>query len=361
MLIFLSILVLFVNVKFYNNYVFATAENAKYAKALANCKLYLTDDLTDSIDNVKFIIPESYFVLIIGQINDNCYYVQYDKFVGYVESSTITLATFIPENKTLTDITCEIKSSSGTQIWSKPSATSGEVLSTISAGTKNINYIASIYGEIPSGGETNLWYFVSYTPITNPTDVYEGYIYSENTINLSNIPINNESNPELNNSSNSNNNNKIIISSSFQTIIIAIIAIPIILLISIILYKLIKKLQENTNKRNFQNDKYEKLNLTAINYYNHEDERKINLKSQIDNLSRKSFIRKKRHTLTNVSPISQKNYPEFPNYDSEDDLLWNRFLHCFIFGNICFWMIIIFILIVCIFKVVTYNFYKFFF
>lgn len=325
--IFFAFLIFFSNFKFCENLAFANVENATYAKALVGCTLYKNENLDNSIDNIYFVIPESYFVLVLRSVNDNCLLVQYDKYIGYVDVSTVVISTFIPEVKTLENITCDIKDTSGTQIWSLPSATTGRVLTTILSGTKDIHYIAYVYGTIPSGGESNLWYYVSYTPSTNETDVYEGYVYSENITNLSEIPINTENNPEPNIEANEDSdNNSFVISSSFQTIIIAIISIPIILLISIILYKLIKKLKENTNNRkNLKNEKYEKFDTSSISAYNYQDSNNNKLKQQIDNLSKKSFIRKRRHSYGISNYHSDGKYPEFPSYNSDDDLLWYRF------------------------------------
>ena len=107
---------------------------------------------------------------------------------------------------------------------------------------------------VPSGGESNLWYFVFYTPSENSTNVYEGYIYSENTINLSEIVANTETNPEVI-SNETVDDNIIYISSTIKTIIITIITIPVILFFVIILYKLIKKFGKNTKyNNNLQNN-----------------------------------------------------------------------------------------------------------
>ena len=228
---------------------YAKAERTIYAKALNECVLYKTTNLSYDVDNVFFVVPETYFVTVLDEL-ENSYKVQYDKFVGYVKKDSIVVATFTPILKTLTGVTCDVKTSSGTQIWNKPS-TDGGVLTTISAGTENINYIASVYGTIPSGGETNLWFYVSYTPMFNSTNVYEGYVYSENLTNLSEIVSNVESNPEI---VSEENDDAFLISSSFKTIVIALITIPIILLFVVILYKFTKFLRKKTNYDNFQNN-----------------------------------------------------------------------------------------------------------
>lgn len=224
-------------------------EKTTYAKALEGCVLYKTEEMNNSLDEILFIVPETYFVTILEVIDEeNCYMVQYDKYVGYVSPSTVMLATFTPIVKTLENITFDIKSSSGTQIWSSPS-TKSSVYTTLSAGTQNISYVASVIGSVPSGGESNVWYYVYYTSSVNSTNVYEGYVYSENATNLSEIVANTETNPEV--ISEEVVDEKIIyISSTIKTIIVAVIAIPIILFLCIILYKIVKNIKKTTKYNN---------------------------------------------------------------------------------------------------------------
>ena len=299
----------------------AKSENTVYAKALDNCMLYKSQTLTDDFDNVYFLVPETYFVTILETISEKCYKVQYDKFIGYINSDTVIVATFTPIVKTLSKITLDIKETSGTQIWNKPS-TSGNVLTTIPAATTDIMYVAKIYGDIPVGGENNLWYYISYTPLTNSTNVYEGYVYSENITNLSEIVVNAEANPEVVEEYIPSEIEKTItLSPTFKTIIIALISVPIILLISIILYKFMKKIKENTNKRVFQN------NLQAEEYYENEyidneeqglsieSNKHTSLKNKINKMRSMSYV--KHNKLDSTKTI----YPKFPSYNSDDDLL----------------------------------------
>lgn len=319
MFVFLLVFMLF-DVKFCNiNIASAESENIVYAKALENCVLYKSQTLDDDLNNIYFIVPETYFVVVLSNVDDLICKVQYDKYIGYVKSNSILVATFVPIVKTLEDIKCDIKQTSGTQIWNKPSAF-GDVLTTIPAGMKDINYIASVYGDIPNGGESNIWFYISYTPATNSTNVYEGYIYSENTTNLSEIVVNAETNPEVIELENNIVDNTINISSTFKTILIALISIPIILLFAIILYKLIKKFKQNTNKDNFNDisffDETKNINNTKENNFKNQALSRNNLydnelKNQIGRMKQTSYVRKQGNI----------NYPQFPIYDSEDDLL----------------------------------------
>ena len=227
----------------------AESENSgTYAKALANCQLYKTKEMSSNLEDVYFQVPVTYFVLILETINEDCFKVQYDRYVGYVESLKVEVATFVPIVKILKNITFDIKETSGTQIWKYPT-TQSNVCTMVSAGTKGLKYIASTNGSVPSGGKSNTWYYVCYTSDLNSTNVYEGYVYSENVTNLSEIVANTETNPVVISEEQemvNKNDGVIFISSTLKTIVISIIAIPIILFFAIILYKIIKKIKNNT-------------------------------------------------------------------------------------------------------------------
>lgn len=310
--------------------VFAKMEKSTYAKALVGCTLYKSASLSDDLENIYFIVPETYFVTVLENLSDTVMKVQYDKFIGYVNSSTVLIATFIPIVKTLDGVTFDIKETAGTQVWNLPSATAGNSLIVISNGTKNIKYIAMTYGTIPSGGESNLWYYVSYTPAEGSTNVYEGYVYSENVTNLSEIVLNAESNPEvISNEIDANAKDTIYISSSVKTVIIALIAVPIILLVAILLYKLVKKIQSGQIKRKnvqkevsevFETENYEPYGESeqSSNYANN-----YPLRNKLNEMKKTTYV-KKQHNYGDYNENS-KPYPDFPTYDSEDDLLWMPF------------------------------------
>ncbi len=315
-----------------DDFTFALAERTTYAKALVNCTLYKSPSLSDELKNIYFIVPESYFVTVLENVSDTVMKVQYDRYVGYVNSTNVLIATFIPIVKTLDGITCDIKETVGTQVWNIPSATDGTSLTVIDAGTKNIKYIAMVYGTIPIGGESNLWYYVNYTPAVSSTNVYEGYVYSENVTNVSEIVMNAESNPEIITSDpDGNTDGTLFISSPIKTLIIAVIAVPIILLAAILIYKAVRRMKDySVKKRNiqkevsqaFESENYQPYNDLDTQYNSFNGNR--SLKGKIDEMKHTSFVRKQNGYGYNDFQgdfKSNRSYPEFPTYDSEDDLL----------------------------------------
>ena len=241
-----------------------------YAKVLDDCILFKNKEMIYNFDSIYFQIPKSYFVLILETISEKCLKVQYGNYIGFIDSSKIEIAKFTPIVKTLDGIKFDIKENVGTKIWQYPTSSSN-VLVTLSAGTKDIVYIASISGDVPVGGKSDVWYYVFYTPSIDSTNIYEGYIYSENTTNLSEIVLNNETNPVVISSENKTDEKLIYISTTIKTIVIIIIAVPIILFFAIILYKLTRKLSKNT--------KYNKNNLTNSNVQGEEFVKNQNIKS----------------------------------------------------------------------------------
>jgi len=277
--------------KYAPNVTFALQTNSVlFAKANESCVLYKTQSMSDSISNVYFFVPSTYFVSIISKINDSIYRVQYENFVGFVSTESIDIVSFVPSTPKPNNITFDISQKSGTQIWSLPSDNSGNILTTISADTKNIEYIASTTGDIPIGGNSNIWFYARYTPASNSTSVYEGYVYSEATTNLSHIPNNLEYEPaEL-----TTQDKPIEIDNTTQVLMIILICLPFLILFVLACYKMaiaIKEHKQKNKKFIFQEEK-EKISVVP-----------------------KQFVRKK-HNENSAEII----FPEY-NYIDDDDLL----------------------------------------
>lgn len=280
---------------YYDNAVIANDE-VVYAKVLDKCVLFKNEQMDLTLENIYFQVPESYFVVLLDTINEQCFKVQYGRYTGYVNSAKVEIAKFVPVVKTLDGITFDVKTNAGTQIWKYPT-TNSTVFTTLDAGTKDITYIASVEGYVPSGGKSNIWYYVSYTPADNSTSVFEGYVYSENTTNLTEIVFNAETNPVDILEEESVSENIIFISSTLKTIIVTIIALPVILFFVIILYKIIKKFKKTT--------KYTKNNLKL------DDENKDDF---VKNQNIKSIEKYK-----NLRLVKNKNFsPNFDEYNDED-------------------------------------------
>lgn len=281
----------------YNLCIFAYEQDTRtYAKANNNCALYSSTNFNSS--TLLFYVPESYFVSLISATDDNKYFVSYNNFSGYVDAENISLVSFVPNTPTLENITFDISTMAGTQIWDSPN-TNGKIFATIPAGTKNIKYIAATLGEIPIGGKTNLWYYAEYTPVSNATKVYQGYVYSESTINISHIALNPESEPQ-NLTFTKPNQGSISLGSAINTTMIVLICLPFAILFIYAIIKMILELVKN-RKTKIKNQKLEEHQSSS---------------RPVRALAHKSFTRKK----DNLGNAVEVVFPEY-NYIDDDDLL----------------------------------------
>ena len=235
-----------------------------YYKCLSSCLLFKTSDITDmDISNILFIIPEGYFVKKINQLSSTTMQVSYMNKTGYVMTERIYPVSFIPENKYLEHITFDISTFSGTQLWSVPSSedSSKVILKLIPAGTQKVSYIAEARGEIPVGSSSSVWYYCYFSPLDDPTSVFEGYIHSEKTTNRTIIPENLEGaiiepNDELN-----TQQSIVTLSSTVQVILIALISLPLLTIIVILL--LSGRRKEKIEQHNSKDD-YHKFDNEQI-------------------------------------------------------------------------------------------------
>ena len=213
-----------------------------YAKAKENCFLFKTSDVTNSnYNNVFFIVPKTYFVTVLNRINSYILKVQYKNKVGYVSSDSVSLVSFVPQSISLDGVTFDTLDSVGTHIRTSPNADDvANIITIIPAGSTSLNYISYIYGGVPNGGNSNIWYYAQYQPINDPTSVYEGYIYSEKTQNLAEIKDNTEGLADgINDSSNSENDEALQYSQlndGIKTILIIIICLPILIIFVILIF-----------------------------------------------------------------------------------------------------------------------------
>lgn len=294
-----------------------------YAKVKENCFLFKTSDVNNSsYHNVTYIIPESYFVIILSQINSYIYKVQYRSKIGYVTADSINLVDFIPVQSFLNNITFDIPEGVGTQIRQTPSVDdSSNILAIIPAGAKNISYIANIIGVIPSGGSSNVWYYCSYSPMSDPTSVYEGYVYSEKTENLSNIEYNNEGVVDADISDSGDNEDSIVISPLIKYILISVMCLPIIIIFTLLAinFKRNKKTKEVVNMNT--SNKYDDCGDNEIRSKN--IEKRSGLLRKIEELEGKTLKSKKANSVSKFISSQKNLIGDFPVYEivDEDDLL----------------------------------------
>lgn len=212
-----------------------------YAKAKENCKLYKNETTINEINEIYFIVPESYFVEILSTITTEVLKVKYYGKVGYVKKTSVTEVNFTPKNSTLLGITFDLISPGGTQIRSSPTIPvppADNSYDIIPAGKTGITFIASTIGDAPTGGGSDVWYYARYMP--EPTTVIDGYVYSKRTENLTEIQLNTENPTDPINTediTSLNQENAPRISQSLKWILIICICTPIIAIFILLLLR----------------------------------------------------------------------------------------------------------------------------
>ncbi len=312
---------------------YAEGQSVRYAKVGSECYFFKTSNINDvSFRNVFYIVPETYFVIIVDDSTSPAIKVRYGDTLGYVSLDTIKEVSFVPVNPTLSGATLDISSASGTQIMSAPSVES-EVECVISKNTRQIKYVAYTYGEVPSGGVSNVWYYAVFVPPYDPTSVFEGYIYSERVSNLSTILPNSEGieetpPPSTDDEEMSESDANFAMNNTVKIILIVMICLPIILVFVLLLIsnrkskndKLEKELGEELNGQAKSPAPKKKSRTTA--------KKKSSSKIRnLDDLDGQTLVRKPvfyTNFLDQKPSRSTANLePEFPNYEvvDDDDLL----------------------------------------
>lgn len=311
----------------FNNFSYAKAlsdtddpiTNYGYYKCNSSCIFFKTSDTTNmDFDNIYFYIPEGYFVKKINDISNSTIKVSYRDKIGYVRSKDIKLVSFNPIVKNLNNITFDIVDFSGTQIWRIPSTSNSVdiVYKPIQAGTKNITYIASIDGEIPSGSTSSVWYYVEYSPLNDPTSIYEGYIHSEKTSNLTSIPENIEDDIIIEETVN-NTSTLFGLSTTTQTILISLISLPMLTIIVILILKSKRKekLIESTLRTDMQIDNSNEIKHdTKLKSYTDVKNKKFSIKDKFNNFMFEE------NTQIKPSNTNQFKFSKLDDID-DDDLL----------------------------------------
>ena len=184
-MIFLILLLIF---QFnYSIQVYAVNETC-YARVLFD-QVYFYKSANDdnSIENIYFELPKTYFVELVGKEKD-LYKARYMDFYGYVKKDCVQAVANTPNNPFLTNINFRVYSNLSETMWTSPKTQDSTQLITIPHLTKNITFIGQINGECLIENRTNIWYFCKYT---DSSDHY-GYIYSDFCDQMSEITPNNE-------------------------------------------------------------------------------------------------------------------------------------------------------------------------
>lgn len=143
-------------------------------------------------DNALFVIPESYFVLLLSNFNDYFYKAQYRDLVGYVLKDEVSPVAETPENPFLENFTFWVFSSDGRNVYSTPSSINGTVTTRVDL-HQQANFYGAISGEEMVSERGTTWYYCN----VNDTFgyLYEGLCDTSSTVSLNTEVVTYVSNP----------------------------------------------------------------------------------------------------------------------------------------------------------------------
>lgn len=130
-------------------------------------------------DNALFLLPESYFVLLLSNYNDSFYKAQYRDLVGYVLKDEVFPVDETPENPFLEDFTFWVFSSDGRNVYSTPTSSNSTVTTTAEL-HEEIDYYGTISGEEMVSGRGTTWYYCKVNDMFGY--LYEGLCDTSSTI-----------------------------------------------------------------------------------------------------------------------------------------------------------------------------------
>lgn len=234
MKIFIIIAMFICSLNFNNYQAFAST---RYARVENVCNIYSGSSETSS---VLCIAEKTYFVSITGEIN-NMYKVNYNGISGYVTKNDVKEITSTPSTPYPQNI--KLKIGSNCNFRSSPTTKTPEnnIISTISAGETNIEFIGRIFADeaIDFGGNT--WYYVKYLG-------EYGYVYNQYVQSITPIYENTESFTYLKDSK-ANIQNPVTHTPSLMLIVIMSVPLLFILLILYLPRKFGKKAKKPKSKK----------------------------------------------------------------------------------------------------------------
>ena len=213
--------------------VYAANEQTYFARILFD-QVYLYRSAVDdnSMDNIYFELPKTYFVILTGK-QGNFYQVTYQNISGFVKKDSVQTVLGSPTNPFLNNITFRVYAELSEKLYSQPKSSSS-LITEIPPLTKNIQYIGKIDGECLIDGRTNVWYYCKYSS----TQDHYGYVYSDFCDEMPNIPNNIEEFTYVNNPSFEIENeqiNAIPKDSNVVGVIVGILSVPCLIFVFILM------------------------------------------------------------------------------------------------------------------------------
>ena len=200
--------------------------------------IYRTPNDDNSITNIFFEIPKTYFVELLDSVNQNFYLAKYLNITGYVKKESVQAVENTPSYPFLNNLNFRVYADLSRNIHSEPNASSktSNIIASVPLYCRNLTYYGKITGETLIEGRTNTWFYCKYTADKD----YYGYIYSDFCDELPTpMPTNLEAVTFIANPTfkldQVEQNNSIDFNSNTTAVIIAIVSIPALIFVFMII------------------------------------------------------------------------------------------------------------------------------
>ena len=164
----------------------AYADKTYYAKVEED-NVYFYSSPSKSTQSTLFEIPNSYFVLLLGEQNEDFYYAKYKDVYGYVLKNSVSVLDGTPLNP-FANITFRVFATQGLGLYFSPYQNENNLVSTVPFLTNNIACYGKIIGEQLIPDKSNEWFYCNYQADEN----YYGYVYSVFCDKITDVEYNNE-------------------------------------------------------------------------------------------------------------------------------------------------------------------------
>lgn len=192
-------------------------------------------------DNALFLLPESYFVLLLSNFNESFYKAQYRELVGYVLKDEVFPVSETPVNPFFEGFTFWVFSSDGRNVYSNPTSENSIVTTTVELHNP-VDFYGAISGEEMVDGRGTTWYYCKAND--NFGYVYEGLCDTNSTFSLNTEVVTHISNPFEDD--NSYLYNLVEMTSGLKILVLFLLIVPALFLIYLLFKPL--KLENKTEK-----------------------------------------------------------------------------------------------------------------
>ncbi len=230
-----------------NMLVYASENETCFARILFDqVYFYKTPTDDNSLNNIYFELPKSYFVELIDK-DGNFYKARYMDLYGFVKKDSVQAVSKTPIKPFLTDVNFRVYANLSENMWTEPTESS-ILITAIPHLTNNIQYIGKINGECLIENRTSVWYFCKFT---NEKEHY-GYVYSDFCDQMSPIQTNLEELEYMDNPTfevKQPPTNAIPQNSNAVGIVVGILSIPVLIFVFMIVKSTKILNAEKTNKK----------------------------------------------------------------------------------------------------------------